>query len=108
MFFNLFSPEESDKNFSGTGKINFELYSCCYIDKISGELCTTCENIYILSDEPVIYNDLEYTNLKITDYENSTEIYDFQNKKVRVSGKIISSQNNILIIKPIQLSDIKK
>ena len=31
-----------------------------------------------------------------------------ENKKVRVSGKIISSQNNILIIKPIQLSDIKK
>ena len=62
LFFTSFSPAESDKTFSGISETDFGLYNCRYIDKISGELRTTCENIRFLSGKPVIYNGLNTRN----------------------------------------------
>ena len=97
------SPGEPREIISSTGKIDFELYSCCYTEKKT-EVCTTCEDTYIILDNPVTYNKQTYTKLKIenNDYEN--EIYDLYDKKVKISGEIISSQDDILIIKLIRLS----
>lgn len=38
-----FSFGEPKDIISSTGKINFELYSCCYTEK-KAEVCTTCED----------------------------------------------------------------
>ena len=89
----------SGTNVSGTGKIEFNLYGCC-----AGKECTTCEDTYIILDNPVTYNKQTYTKLKIENDDYQNKIYDLYDKKVKISGEILSSQNDVLIIKLIRLS----
>ena len=98
-----FSFGEPKDIISSTGKINFELYSCCYTEKKT-EVCTTCEDTYIILDNPVTYNKQTYAKLKIENDDYQNKIYDLYDKKVKISGEILSSQNDILIIKLISLS----
>ncbi len=100
------SPGEPKDVISGTGKVNFELYSCCYTDNDGTELCTTCEDIYVVLDSPVTYNKQTYTKLKINNHDYENEIYNLSDKKVKISGETVSSQDDILVIKLIKLESI--
>ena len=73
-----------------TGTLNIDLYGCCY-DENGESLCTTCEDIFIVSDE----EETEYENLKIINaYDENFNIYDFIDKKVKITGEIKKSQDN--------------
>ena len=87
-----------------TGKLEMELYGCCYKEKDT-ELCTTCEDIFVILDKKEIFNNKEYTSLKIINpYEKDFNIYDFTDKKVKISGVIKEDSVKGAVIEAVEIT----
>ena len=91
----------SGTNVSGTGKIEFNLYGCC-----AGKECTTCEDTYIILDNPVSYNNKTYLKLKIENNDLHDEIYHLYSEKIKIKGTVISPQDDILKINLTEISSL--